>query len=105
MFLPPGPMSCPVGHSFDVNQSRRQMGALAIKQHPLSTATEKSSLERLISSVRAKMTGVTDANEQNESGGGGSKIFPEMIRCLSSFLTLKSIKCKQRMLQNESSYK
>jgi hypothetical protein len=69
-------MSCPVGHSFDVNQSRRQMGALAIKQHPLSTATEKSSLERLISSVRAKMTGVTDANEQNESGGGGVKDLP-----------------------------
>lgn len=65
MFLLPGPMSHPVGHSFDVNQSRRRMGTPAIKQHPFSTVTEEL-LERLINSIRAKMTGVTDANEQNE---------------------------------------
>lgn len=42
------------------------MALYAIKQLPVSTATEKESPERLISSIRAKMTGVTDANGQNE---------------------------------------
>lgn len=103
MFLPPGHTSSPVGHSFDVNQSRRQMRALAIKQHPFCTVTEEAeSPERLISSVSAKMTGVMDVNEHN---GRRPKFFPEIIRRLSRFLTPKSVKRKQRMPRNGSSHK
>lgn len=79
------------------------MRALAIKQHPFCTVTEEAeSPERLISSISAKMTGIMDVNEHN---GRRPKFFPEIIRRLSRFLTPKSVKRKQRMPRNGSSYK